>query len=462
MTALALAVASYRLVAHELLLAAAIAIALCSIDDIVVDAIWIGRTLWRRLTVYRRHDRAIADTLAVARPGRLAVFVPAWDESAVIAAMLAQMVARFDHGDYRVFVGVYPNDPTTLEAVRSVADPRIAAIVCRRPGPSSKADCLNHLWRAMLAEEAQDGRPFKAVVLHDAEDVVQPLELRIFDALIPGLAMVQLPVQPLPDPGSRWISGHYLDEFAENHAKDMLVREAIGAAVPSAGVGCAIDRAMLDRIAERAGGEPFDPTSFTEDYEIGHRIAALGGRGALVRLKAAGGPVIIGTREHFPADIEAALRQKSRWLAGIALSGWDRIGWRGGLADRFMLWRDRKGLVAALVIALSYTALVLTVGWLLLVRVSPLAARMPPLVGPGLARLLAVNAGLLGWRLLLRFGFTAHAHGLAEGVRAVPRAIVANGINAVAALRAVRRYRAGLAGATLAWEKTAHRFPVTP
>ena len=67
-------------------------------------------------------------------------------------------------------------------------------------------------------------------------------ELRIFDGLIERAAVIQLPVLPLPDPHSRWISGHYCDEFAEAHIKELVVREAVGAAIPLAGVGCAIAR----------------------------------------------------------------------------------------------------------------------------------------------------------------------------------------------------------------------------
>lgn len=78
-----------------------------------------------------------------------------------------------------------------------------------------------------------------------------------------------------------------------------------------------------------------------------------------------------------------------------------------------------------------------------------------------LAALLLLNIGLLGWRLLLRFGFTAHAYGLREGLRAVPRIIVANVINTLATARAIERYldiAVGRRNAT--WEKTAHRIPL--
>lgn len=448
---------------RELLFAIALGVTLSGLDDLFIDIVFFLRTIWRRLAIYTRHDRASAESLRRLDPGPIAIFIPAWDEAAVIGAMLRFSLTHLDYDRYRIFVGVYPNDPAGRAAVAAVRDHRIQAVVCRRPGPTTKADCLNHLWSAMHIHEALVGEPYKAVVLHDAEDVIHPQELWIFDALIPRLAMVQLPVLPLPDTGSRWISGHYADEFAENHTKDMVVREALGAAVPSAGVACAIDRAALGMIADRAGGEatgPFDAASLTEDYELGYRIRALGGRGALVRLRSGDETVVVATREHFPATFDAALRQKTRWLIGIALSGWDRIGWPGGLADRYMLIRDRKALLAALLTLLAYLAAVLVLLDLWLRNSSQMAAALPPLAGRTVTAMLWFNAALLAWRLLMRAAFTAHAYGPIEGIRAIPRALTSNIINAAAAWSAARRYHAIVRGNHVqTWDKTDHRFP---
>ena len=126
-------------------------------------------------------------------------------------------------------------------------------------------------------------------MLHDAEDFVHPLELRLFDRLVERAAVVQLPVLPLPDPQSRWISGHYADEFAESHIKELVVREAVGAAIPLAGVGCAIERGALDRLAAAHGGKPFAGGSLTEDYELGLRLGALGLKTMFVRIPATPG-----------------------------------------------------------------------------------------------------------------------------------------------------------------------------
>nr|WP_310524989.1 glycosyl transferase family protein [Polymorphobacter sp.] len=454
------ALAIWHITLRELLLVTALGIAISSLDDFLLDLIYFARTLWRRFAIYTRHERATALSLRRPDPAAIAIIIPAWDESAVIGAMLRNLVRRLDYPRYRVFVGVYPNDPAGIIAVAGIGDRRIQTVICTAPGPTTKADCLNHLWAAVTAHQAHTSIPFKAIVLHDAEDVVHPQELWIFDALIPRLSMVQLPVLPLPDPESRWISGHYLDEFAENHAKDMVVREALGAAVPSAGVACAIDCRILGTIANNANGRPFDAACLTEDYELGHRIKSLGGRGALVRIRHGDERVVVATREHFPNSFDTALRQKTRWLTGIGLAGWDRLGWPGGLADRYMLLRDRKALLASLLTVIAYAVSLFVLIDFALRALVPKAAAMPGLANAPLTALLWVNAALLAWRLLMRAGFTAHAYGPIEGLRAIPRAVASNVINAAAAWAAARHYLAALQGTrTLAWNKTAHRFP---
>lgn len=458
-----------QLLLAEAALLVAVLFLVSGLDDLYIDIAYFMRSLWRRLTVYRRHTRAdVQSLMGRTPPAPIAIFVPAWDESAVIGAMLRHLVATLDYPAYRVFIGLYPNDPKGQAAVAAAVatDSRLQAVRCARPGPTSKADCLNHIWAAALRFEARSGQRFKAIVLHDAEDVVHPLELHVHNSLIPALSLLQLPVRPLPDPESPWISGHYLDEFAEAHAKDLVVREALGAAVPSAGVASGLCRETLGLIAEaRAPYGPFDASSLTEDYELGHRVHGLGRRSALVRLKSRGEAIVVATAEHFPATLAAAVAQKSRWLTGIALAGWDRIGWPPGLATRYMLLRDRKAILTALLVLAGYA---LAGGFLLLALVRalwPAAASLPPIIVPDslLATLLAINLTLLGWRLAMRALFTARAHGHRQGLMAVPRSLTSNLVNPLAAIAAIRRYRALRAsGAPPIWGKTLHRFPENP
>jgi adsorption protein B len=439
----------------ELALFAAAGFFLFAIDDLAVDILYFLRSGWRTLGVYSRFPRAFAGTLsAPIRPGWFAVFIPAWDEAAVIAPMLRATLARFDHDDYRLFVGHYRNDPATQAAIDSVRDPRIVGVEVDADGPTTKADCLNRIYDALIAYEAACGRTAKAIVLHDAEDVVHPLELKLFDRMIERAGAVQLPVVPLIDPDSTWVAGHYADEFAESHVKELVVREAVGAAVPLAGVGCAIERVALSRLAARHDGRPFAGGSMTEDYEMGLRLGAIGVKTMFVRIPAEpGNRAVVASRGHFPSTIGASVRQKARWIGGIAFAGWDRLGWRGGLGERWMRMRDRRGPLAALLLFTGYGAAFL---WAQVGIAASMGAPVEVPVSPALAWLLSINAWLLGWRLAMRFAFTTAAYGLGQGLLSLPRTIVANLIAILAARRALMIHSNG--GATR-WDKTHHIFP---
>jgi len=439
----------------ELALFAAAGFLLFAIDDLAVDLIYFVRRGWRALAIYSRFPKMSAGALPTPmRPGWLAVLIPAWDEGSVIAPMLRSTLARFDHPEYWLFVGHYRNDPATLAGIESVRDPRVIAVEIEVDGPTTKADCLNRLYAALVAYENAVGRTAKAIVLHDAEDLVHPLELKLFDRLVEYAGLVQLPVVPLIDPDSRWVGGHYADEFAEAHMKELVVREAVGAAIPLAGVGCAIERVALSRLAARHDGRPFAGASMTEDYEMGLRLGAIGVKTMFVRIPAEHGRrAVVASRGHFPATIAAAVRQKARWIGGIAFAGWDQLGWRGGLGERWMRMRDRRGPLAALLLLAGYAAAIL---WAQIALAAALGAPIAVPVSAPLAALMWLNGWLLGWRMLMRGSFTAAAYGWKEGLRAIPRMVIANIIAVLAARRALLLHSAG--GARQ-WDKTHHIFP---
>lgn len=434
----------------ELMLFAGVGLLIGGLDDLAVDLIYLLLRPWHRR----------ADPPAEPPPRRFAIFVAAWDESGVIAAMLRSALARLE-GDYRLYLGVYPNDPATRAAAEAVAreDPRLRLVVNPRPGPTTKADNLNAMWRALVADR-EDGWQADALVLHDAEDVVHREELRVFAGLLDRHAVVQLPVLPLVARGSRLVSGHYADEFAESHAKGLVVRRWVGAGVPLAGTGCAIALPLLDRIAAARAGEPFDPTSLTEDYELGLALAEMGARAVLARVPTRDGRSLVAVRAYFPATIEAAVRQKARWITGIALSGWDRTGWARSWnpLDHWMRLRDRRAPLAVVVTAAAYLALL---SWGAAAALHAWTGTPPAPVSGIEQGLLAVNAVLLGWRYLMRMAFTARAYGWREALWAVPRMVVGNIIMLLAVRRAMTRYLSALGGAAPKWDKTSHAFPDT-
>ncbi|WHO37851.1 glycosyltransferase [Sphingobium sp. AP49] len=214
--------AALQIIHHEILLFAVIGLALGGLDDLAIDILFFLRRGWRAARSGRTGRMTMATLPPSPSPGRIAVFIPAWQESDVIGPMLRHALDRWNDEDYRVFVGVYPNDPATVAAIAPIAidQPHIIIGMNDRPGPTTKADCLNILWRAMLDQERREQVRFKAVLLHDAEDVVHEDEIRLFDHMIDRFQLVQLPVLPLPGRGSwlaRAVANHYCDEFAETN-----------------------------------------------------------------------------------------------------------------------------------------------------------------------------------------------------------------------------------------------------
>lgn len=442
----------------ELLLFASLCFLAGSVDDLVFDVMWIMHRLKRKLFVYSRHKRATVESLdASASNCRLAIFVPAWQEAPVIGAMIQRCLLQWTSTEYRIYVGCYPNDPETVAAVAGACSgtDKVRLVMCHNNGPTTKADCLNHLWDALCRDEVEETRKYAAIILHDAEDFVHPQSLRLFEHLIGRAALVQLPVIPRRANGSLWVAGHYGDEFAELHGKQMVMREALGAAIPSAGVGCAFARDGLQSLSLKTRGKPFDADSMTEDYELGLNLTSGKSRGIFARLRDQHGQ-LVATQEFFPDNFEDAIKQKSRWMAGISLSGWDRLGWQGNWRENWMRLRDRKASLAAIVLAIAYVAVILTIILLLAEFIG--AHNLQP-VSRFLRILLLVNAVFLIWRLLSKCYFVFALYGLREAILSVPRTIVANLINILASWRAIGHYIDQLAGRPSNWEKTRHFYP---
>lgn len=440
------------LVEQELLLFAGLFFLIGSIDELAVDGLWGWLRVTGKLpTLKLNREEARSREMT----GCAAVFIPAWQEDKVIEHTIAHALKVWPQKDYRLYVGCYSNDMKTLEAAMRGAgsDNRVRLVVHDCMGPSTKADCLNRLYRAMEVDEKRAGKQVRMVLMHDAEDMVDPAELGLMDMAISRAEFVQIPVLPLPQDKSRWIGSHYCEEFAESHAKTMVVRDWLGTCLPAAGVGCALERQMLGKMAERQDGAgPFTIQSLTEDYELGMRITEAGGRSRFLRMRGEDGS-LIATRAYFPSRLDEAVRQKARWVHGIALQGWDRLGWEGGLAERWMRLRDRRGPMAALVLACAYCLfLLMAISYLLDGAGMQSAWRSDP----ALAALVLANIASFIWRAILRFSFTTREYGMVEGLRAVLRIPLSNIIAIMAGRRATWAYIRTLRGAPPVWDKTAH------
>ena len=405
--------------------------------------------------------------------------VPAWNEVGVVGEMARLAASTIDYENYQIFVGTYPNDPQTQADVDAVClhYPNVHKVVCARPGPTSKADCLNNIIDALLRFQ-QDARiEFAGFILHDAEDVISPMELRLFSYLLPKKDMSQIPVYPYAPEWKGFTAGHYVDEFAENHGKDVIVREALTGQVPSAGVGTCFSRRAISALLEDGDGIAFDVQSLTEDYDIGFRLKQKGMKCIFARysisdpaltLKQEWRPgmsrefsQVIGVREHVPRDWQHAIRQKSRWIVGIVFQGTSNLGWSRKGALNYFLWRDRRGLFAYLLSFLvNLLLLVLLAMWLVTV-IAPDSWRFMSILSDSwlLSTLLWLNGLMLFNRLFQRGWFVTRFYGIGEGLLSAPRMMWSNFVNFFANLRALRQVMEMGDSRRVAWDKTTHEFP---
>jgi adsorption protein B len=399
------------------------------LDDLVVDILWLcrARSVRRPLPAGNLPEQ------------RIALLLPLWQEAAVAGKMLDHNLAAIGYANFTVFAGVYPNDPATRAAVEAAARRHSRLEVCVLPhdGPTSKPDCLNWIYQHLLAREGE--RPFEIIVIHDAEDLIHPASLGWINACCGAYDMVQVPVLALATPAHEAVHGIYCDEFAEYQARDMPVRSACGAFVPSTGVGTGFRRAALDALGNRI----FDTGALTEDYDIGVRLHRLGAR--QVALPVCGRPPV-ATREFFPRRFRAAVRQRTRWVTGNVLQSWERFGWGRDWKEAYWFWRDRKGLLGAPASLLAN--LIFLLGLL-----GGRLGEIPPL-------LLAANAVLFSLRMASRIRHSARIYGFAFGLLAPLRIPLANLLNTLAVAGAVARFaQSKLLRRPLRWLKTEHAYP---
>jgi adsorption protein B len=351
----------------------AVLLLVSAIDDLFVDAWYWTRRFYRWVTRESTYRPVTQEQLEERPEQPLAIMIPAWLEYDVIAPMIENMVKVLSYRSYAIFVGTYINDARTIAEVERMRRryKQLHRVEVPHAGPTSKADCLNWIVQAIFLHEKQYGTRFAGIVLHDSEDVLHPLELKFFNYLLPRKDMIQLPVMSLERKWSEFVAGTYMDEFAEAHAKDIVVRESLSDMVPSAGVGTCFSRAAILALVKGNQNQPFNTDSLTEDYDIGNRLASLGMKSIFARFPVKFSvkrrtlpgfgkqyPVTVElplcVREYFPDRFGTAYRQKARWVLGIGLQGWAQIGWQGSWATKYLLFRDRKSLVTSFISIFAY------------------------------------------------------------------------------------------------------------
>lgn len=315
------------------------------IDDLFIDYVVISRRL-KPLKI----KKSVLDKQNKNIP--IAIMIANWKESDVIEAMVRGNFSRIKPDEAtHVFLGVYPNDMETKNKAESLSQifPHVHLVVNELEGPTFKGQMLNQILEFIFKYEKTNNIEFKGFVLHDSEDVLNTHQIQLYRYGVNSANFIQVPVFPIINYKNSFVGATYIDEFIEMHAKELLARQYLGAALPSAGVGTCLDRDLIKRFYKEHGGKVFLPNALTEDYNLGLQTKIWGYKSQFFcfYLENESCKNIISTREIFPQTAKAAIRQKSRWVTGIVFQGYQKFKWFGNFNERYFLWRDRKSVLGA-------------------------------------------------------------------------------------------------------------------
>jgi adsorption protein B len=394
-----------------------------------------------------------------ASPGRelptIGVFIANWHEASVLGRMVEGNLARITAPSVRLYLGVYPNDVETRDVALALAErypDRVRVIVNSLDGPTSKGQMLNEMFEQVYTS---DERPEMAV-LHDSEDVIDPRTFEVYAAYAKHYDFIQVPVFALNSTNRSMVAATYMDEFAERHTREMIVRNALSATIPSAGVGTCVTRRVIEHFV-RTRGNVLMTGCVTEDYILGTEVKRAGFKSvfAVVSAKERRGYDYVATREFFPKSLAAAIKQKTRWVYGINFEATRKLGWAGDAWDRYFFLRDRKGIVTNFLPVASLICMLL----IFFEFTDPFST--PSDLQDLLAMSIGLNLAFLVLRYVVRVAACHQVYGTWDPIGIALRWPVALYINMAAVWRAWKIYLGESHYATrpIAWSKTDHEIP---
>ncbi len=452
-----------------------------AIDDLFIDVYYWLYEIYRKVFINSKHPPMSMQKLLDKPQSYLAIMAPAWKEYDVIAGMIENTLATMNYDKFIIFAGVYQNDAeTTAEVDRMVRKypDRVCRATVLNDGPTCKADCLSWIVKRIFQYEAEHQIRFSGMILHDSEDVIHPMEFRLFNYLNEKYDLIQLPVLSLPRKWYEFIGESYADDFAEWCQKEMVVRESLAGVVPGCGVATCYARRAIKQLSDTHDGTPFNTNTLTEDYDLSFRLNALGFTQQIFvrfpikenvqRVNFFSGKLetkqvnsLIAVKEYFPNGFRAAYRQRARWVLGVAFQGWQQLGWKGSWVRKYLFFRDRKAVLTAFVGWFAYL-LVLNVLVLYLIKWAWIDfLRFPELALPEswVYEIVIINFWLFVNRILHRMYFVWKLQGMMAAVRVLPHMIIGNIINFFSICRAWKLFISHLiTGKKIGWDKTAHSF----
>ena len=202
----------------------------------------------------------------------------------------------------------------------------------------------------------------------------------------------------------------------------------------------------------------FNDINLTEDYELGFRFHELGFKTGFfnVKLDEDDDSSRIATAEFFPNTFWAAVKQRSRWVAGIVFQNWKSHKWSGNLVTKYFLFRDRKSVFSFFSAFLSNVVLL----YLLFAVLSKIFqwTHVNSLVGHSsvLWLLMISNLVFMISRLSHRFIFTYNWYGFSYAFFSLFRLPVDTIVNFFAIARSFSVYKNTKSKAKVVWDSTTH------
>lgn len=425
-----------------------IALAIFSIDDLFIDLFALFHGVGpKNISMH---------ALQSAREKNIAIMIANWQEEDVLEQMIVGNNQSILYSHHHFFLGVYPNDTKTLAIAQNLSGrySNVHYIINSKNGPTSKGQMMNELMAEILRREETLQFQFDLFVIHDSEDIIHPLSLKLYNKESEDLDFIQIPIFSLDRRLSQFVAGTYMDEFSETHTKELLIRHAMGAAIPSAGVGTCVNRRVVEAMFQKNQGCFLHPDSLTEDYILGLQSHLAGFRCGFVCKSVvglAGKEHIIATKEFFPEGFQQSIRQKTRWTVGIVFQGWRILGWTNSFVDNYFLMRDRRGPLNSLV---TLVAMICVIGALFLPRI------ITDLYTTPIAYILMLNvAGFVirAFQRIRHHGIVYSTYPILVIMLRWPVAIV---INALSSVRAgYQFYLSIFKNQKIAWSKTKHKLP---
>lgn len=440
------------------------------IDDIIFDVVYWTTDIYLkfkgRVHLILKGDK-LKDISTIPEK-KIAMMVPCWNEKSVIGEMLRYNSKNLDYQNYEIFVGAYPNDKDTITILNGVAKeiPNIHPVINSNDGPTTKGDNLNSILKRIREYEAKEKVIFDIYVINDAEDVIHRKCFKMFNLYSEDYEMIQLPVLPLED--KPWYNLNYwtyCDEFAENHNKDLVVRNRINGMVPSAGTGMALSKECVQKLSHNFTKPLFDEAMFTEDYDLSYRIHLHGLNSIFLKqwldIKDEEGKVIkkelVCIKEYFPDTYSAAVNQKARWIFGIVFQELNKYQWHGRKMTKWNLFHDRKVILTHAVNLTGYVILV----YILIEIFLPQVGLIQYIHEYSLLEyLLVITFLIMAQRLFERCIAVSTHYGRWQGFLSIFRFVYGNIINFHAFVKALMISRHHFTHRqSITWNKTSHEFP---